>query len=360
MKKILLLILMLALSISMLAACDNGEDDNENGNDNDGNNITTPCVEHTDDNGDSICDVCEEIIFEEDVEVTVELTIKDTDGLPLCGVKAIFTDEDGNIVISGESDADGKASATLYIGRHSVTYEYDEAVFGYYLSETTSVQVANDTEALDLYLYDNNPDGTEAKPYDISVGDESITIEANTSYYYIIYRAVSLNFELSGENVKVTCGETVYTPDGDGKIKLEFVGGDTNSVTKLLIENTSAQTQTYSVKLETEPGSQSNPLVIESLGAAVSTDTITSDDIVYYSYTASADGTFTVTLTSEKSSISMTNARNSQNANTSSEAETQTISLTVKEGDVILIDCSTTAKDGVVVTFVPEFEEATE
>ncbi|MBQ9070148.1 MAG: hypothetical protein IJY23_02195 [Clostridia bacterium] len=360
MKKILLLILMLALSISMLAACDNGEDDNENGNDNDGNNITTPCVEHTDDNGDHICDVCEEIIFEEDVEVTVELNIKDTDGLPLCGVKAIFTDEDGNIVISGESDADGKASATLYVGRHSVTYDYDSASLGYYLSETTSVQVAKDTTTLELYLMDNNPDGTAEKPYAISADDESITIGANTSYYYIIYRAVDVSFELSGEGVKVTYGENVYTPDGDGKIKFALLGEDTNSVASLLIENTTAAEKTYSVKVESVPGSYGNPFVIESVGATVTTATITSDDIVYYSYTASADGTFTVTLTSEKSSISMTNARNSQNANTSSEAETQTISLTVKEGDVILIDCSTTAKDGVVVTFVPEFEEATE
>ena len=357
MKKLILLILMLALSATMLASCkDKGNDENNNDNDNK-NDIVTPCVTHTDDNNDSICDVCEEIIFEEDVEVEVVFTVKDTDGNALAGFKAIFTDSDGNVVTSENTGADGKVSVSLYVGRHSVTYDYDSEVYGYYLSSTTSVQINKDTEALDLYLIDNNPDGSEDKPFSISFEDASITVGANTSYNYIIYRVVNLSFELTGEGAKVKYGNDEYTPDGNGKIRLNLVGTDTNSVARLVIENTTNEAKTYGVKVESTPGSQANPFVIENAGVTLSTGSITSDDIVYYSFTADADGIFSITVTSDTGSVSMTNASNSQNVTMNSDS-VKTVSLFVKAGDKIIIDVSTNSKSEVVVTFIPELSSA--
>ena len=363
MKKIILLILTLAISAFMLASCKDKDNENENNqnSENGGNqNNAIVCVNHKDENGDYICDVCEEIIFEEDVEVTVEFTIKDTDGAALSGISAIFTDGDGNIVISDPSDENGKITVDLYTGRHSVTYDYDGDVLGYYLSETTSVEIKKDTKAIDLYLKDNNPDGTAEKPYSILAEDESITIEANTAYYYIVYRSVNLTFSIEGESLKLTYANQEYTPDADNKISFSLLGDDTNAVALMLIENTSNEDKTYPVSVKSFPGSYGNPYVLTTLGESVNTDLITSDQIVYYSFVAEKDGTFSITLMSEKCSVSMTNATNSQNANTTGDAENKTVELEVKAGDKIMIDFSTNVKAGVVVTFVPAFTENAE
>ena len=357
MKKLILLISMLALFATMLASCkDKGNDENNNDNGSETDN-NTPCATHTDDNGDSICDVCEEIIFLEDTEVEVVFTVKDTDGNALSGFKAIFTDSEGNVVTSEESGADGRITVSLYHGRHSVTYDYNSEVYGYYLSSTTSIQINGDTSALDLYLIDNNPDGSEEKPFAISYENESITLGANTSYHYIIYRVVNLSFELTGENVKVKYGEAEYTPDENGKIRFNLVGVDTNSVARLVIENTANEEKTYGVNVESIPGSQANPFIIENAGTAVSTGNITSDNIVYYSFTADADGIFSITVTSDTGSVSMTNTSNSQNVTMNSDS-VKTVSLSVKAGDKIIIDVSTNSKTEVVVTFLPELSDA--
>ena len=323
-----------------------------------------PCDEHTDADGDYLCDDCGAAVLPEGpTQVELTFTVKDDEGDTLAGVTVILTHgEDSTYnVTTAASDADGKINAKIYTGTYHVSFDYDTDTLGYYLSDTSSITVAKDTAALDLLLIDNNPDGSADKPYVLSADENTVALPASTAYNYIIYRAVNLYFDATdAEGVKVTYNDTEYTADADGRIYFPLLGTDTNSVESLLIENTSTAEIEFTVTVASAPGSQGNPIIIENVGSAITTAPLGNEDIVYYSYTATVTGVFTVTVSTEGASVSMLNTRNSQSVNSASDASDGVLVLEVNEGDVILIDLSGTATgdDTATVTFTPEISEA--
>lgn len=327
MKKIFMLLLSLTMvfgAATFATACDDGSES---------------CTQHVDENSDGVCDNCDEAFTPEVKEVNVTFTVKDLEENTLSGVTVIF--QSGNETpVTAVSGTDGTLSVTLKTGSYDVSYDYDVAtvngVGGYYLSNTTSITVKESTTAMNLYLENTTPNGTENRPFALSVAEQTITLPANTSYYYVVYRAVNLYAEIEGENVKVTYGSNVYTPDAEGKISIQFLGSSTNSTEKLLFENTSATEQTYTVNITSAPGTQSNPYELV-LDEDITTKALANRESVYYTYTATASGKLTITVKSENSYISMTNTSNSLNATTE---EGTTIELELNEGDVVSIDCS--------------------
>ncbi len=358
MKKILSLLLCIALLAScacVMASC-GGEDDPP---------VDPECTEHVDADGDYLCDDCGAAVLPEGPsQVDVTLTVKDDEGDLIAGVTAILTHSEDSTynTTTAASGTDGKITAKLYTGTYSVSYDYDTEAIGYYLSDTTSITVSADTTAFELLLVDNNPNGTADKPYVLSADVNEVALPASTSYNYIIYRAVNLYFDATGAaGVKVTYRDVEYTADAEGKIYFPLLGTDTNSVESLVIANTTAAAVDFSVTITSAPGSQGNPLVIEAVGTAITTDPLGDDDIVYYSYTATMTGVFTVTVGTDGAYVSMLNTRNSQSVNSASDANDGVLVLQVNEGDVIMIDLSSGATGGetVAVTFTPEISEAT-
>ncbi|MBR1974391.1 MAG: hypothetical protein IKA20_00905 [Clostridia bacterium] len=337
MKKTLMLLLSIMMACGTAAfavACNDGK----------GGSSENLCAAHIDEDEDLICDVCgEEIEPEEAVEVTVTFTVKDLEENTLAGITVMFMSEDID-TISAVSGEGGKLTATLPTGSYSVMYDYDvETVGGYYQSNTQSVEIKENTTTIDLYLENRTPNGTQDRPFSLNVGENEVKIPANTSYYYIVYRAVNLYAEIQGESVKAIYDQTEYTPDENGEISIKLKGTNTNSVETILIENTANEEATYVVNITSAPGTASNPHEIKTLGEAITTDALPPRESVFYTYTATAAGTFTIVVSSENSYVSITNTRNSLNANTN-DVENGTLTLTVEAGDQILIDCSVTVQ----------------
>ena len=371
MKKLLLLLLCFALAASCLVltscggdtTCTEHVDADKNGKcDNCEATVEPePCTEHIDADGDFLCDGCgAAVIPEGPKQVDVTFTVKDDAGKVLAGVTVILAngeDEQYNLTTTA-SDSNGKITAKLYTGTYDVYFDYDTDALGYYISDTDSITVNADTTVLDLVLVDNNPDGTVEKPYVISAGENEITLPVGASYNYIVYRAVNLFFTATeATGVKVIYKDVEYTADADGVIYFPLLGADTNSAEQLVIENNTESAITFSLEVNSALGTHGNPIVIETAGTAITTATLTGEDIVYYTYTAAISGTFTITVGTDGAYVSMLNATTYESVNSAEDAEGGVIVLLVNEGDVILIDVSIGEATG-AVTFTPEISEA--
>lgn len=313
------------------------------------------------DNGGTSESVAGSSAEEQAKDVSVTFTVKDQDGLKIANVKVTFEPKNG-ATVSATSDENGAFTVTLKAGEYSVSYESDYATSGgYYLPETTGIVVKEGVGSMVLYMNNNTPNGTEGREFPLAFGENEITLPANTAYYYIIYRAVNLYAEIEGATAKATYREETYSADGEGKIQISLLGTSTNSVEVLLIENTSAEAQTYRVNIQSAPGSQGNPYTLV-LDTELTTKPLVSGENEYYTYTATAAGTLTVTVKTDKSYVSMTNATNSVNASTG-ESEDGVINLTVAEGDEVIIVCSSeTLDDGTesavfIASFTPSAQE---
>ena len=366
MKKILLFILCFSLIISslILASCgddictEHKDDDKNSVCDNCGEMLTPPekepCDLHTDADSDGECDVCGESLgAPAPKEVTLTFNVKDQYGKALTGITPAFKDlsNDNSSLVFATPSADGTLTAKLKTGKYFVTYDYDVDAIGYYLTDTSEITVTADMTTVDLILIDNNPNGTLERPFPLSVGENDVIVPANSSYYYIVYRAVKLYVGIEKAGISVTYGEDVYTPDSDGSISFALNGVDTNSAEIFVINNTTASDLTFTVKVNSLPGTSGNPFVIENLGEEITVENIEKDTIIYYSYTATASGKIELKLNSENSYASMINTRNSVAVNTS-DSLNGVITVEVLEGDEILIDCTVTAEGASSVSFV--------
>ena len=110
-----------------------------------------------------------------------------------------------------------------------------------------------------------------------------------------------------------------------------------------MIENPTATEQTYTVTVQAAPGSQDNPYVL-TLDEVITTKELVSGENVYYTYTVTSAGVFTIEIKTDKTFVSMTNVSNSLNASTSDD-EDGIIELNVNEGDEIIITCSAIIMD---------------
>ena len=295
--------------------------------------------EHTDADGDSVCDICEEYFVTAPVEtlVNVTYTLVDQDGAPIPGVKVSFFKGSATTpAYTGTSSADGKLTVEMMTGAYSIDYVYD----GFYQALTRTVTVIESNTNVQLLFNNTTPNGTTSRPYPLTAGESNeYTLAVGEQSYFIVYRAINLLVDITGENIKVTYGETIYESDENGKINFELVGEDTNSTALLLIENTGAAAAGVAVSINSRPGTQGNPIVIESLDAPVTAAALTKESMVYYRYIATETGALTLTATGAGAYASMQNARNSIVVSTN-EADGNVITLNVEAGDEILINIS--------------------
>ena len=355
MKRILYFILSITLVLSLSAflfSC--GEEEPEEPE------ILGPCTEHKDEDENGICDVCKEItvvIPAAPTEVTVEFTVKDHEGEIVPGVTVTFTEKGKNDAtpISATGDAAGKFTAKLIPATYKLTCDYNSDEIGYYFLDTTELKVEATTTALDVVLVNNNPNGTEARPFPLSVGDNEVTLPAGEAYYFVVYRAVNLIANIESAGIKVTYRGAEYLPDADNKMSFSFLGTDTNSVENLKIENVTDAEISFSVNVNSKLGTLGNPFVIESLGAEISKSGITSDDIIYFTYTATDTIKLVLTVTSDSTYATM--LCNSVQVTTIGEGS-NVISMEVNAGDVVVIDLATSIEENATISFILEIEIA--
>lgn len=354
MKRIILLLLTLALVCAFVLVCSacTGGEGGDNGGDNGGEEPVAPCEKHTDADSNLICDVCGEVVIPEGpAEVELTFTVSDTDGNPLGGFTVMIKEKGGSATITRESDADGKFTAMLTEGKYEVYYDYDIDTVGYYISDTTEITVSASEPNVTLYLVNNTPNGSVERPFSLTAGEQNeLTIPAGSAYYYVVYRSQNYYLSLLGTGVKVCYADNVYAPDADGKVEFALLGTDANSTEIIKIENTTDSDNTFSVEVNSAPGTIGNPIIIDTLGGAVSCEGLESGDIAYYTFTAEEGGVFMITLLTEGGIIKMTNARNSAE-DTTADGD-GTVTLEVNAGDEIIIEASAGVSGG-SVEFIP-------
>ena len=351
MKKILLLMLTLVLVFSLITALTSCGGD-------DGEGSSGECTDHIDDDENGICDVCNEPTIElpePPSEVTVTLTVKDQDGVAVPQVTFTFTEKGNNSAtpVVATSGSDGKLTAKLKTATYRIDCDYDPEAIGYYFLDTTEIKVEKTTTALNILMENRTPNGSESRPFPVSVGEQTVSIPSGKSYYYVVYHAVDLLASINGAGIKVSYGGAEYSPGAENKIDFAFLGTDTNSVEVIKIENLASSAVSVDINIYSAPGTHGNPYVIEDISAEITKSGLTSKDVVYYSFTSETAGKLTLTVTSADTHASMTSSyvqvsTHSENSNV--------ISINVAAGGTVVIDLATSVDENATISFTLKFE----
>ena len=342
MKKIIALLLALTLVFScglLMTSCGGGD-----------------CTDHVDADDNGMCDKCDaSMIPTPPANIDVVFNVKDQDGIAVGGITVTLTESgslNGEGSVSAVSGTDGKFTLNIKPGTYLISADYDVDAIGFFALSTTRTVIESKTSSVDILMENKTPNGTESRPYNLSVGENSLTVPAGESVHYILYRAMNLMANVTAENIKIEYAGVEYTPDQDGKISFPFLGADLTSVANVKITSTGSLDATVDFKIEAFPGTIGNPYTIESLGDITQND-VTKGEAVYYTYTATVDGTLTLNVTSANTHAAMQN--NFYQVSTSSESS-MTISLTVAVGDEVMIDLTTSADENPVISFTLSVE----
>lgn len=340
----LLMGLLMAASVAM-TACDGGGD---------------ACKEHSDANGDGVCDVCKATISSEsdkvsesdsssesesetEKTVTVSLTVKEQDGTPVPGIvmRIVLLDEwyDEDVdwePVSITSDDNGAASVALAEGVYRLSYEI---LPENYIGGTVMLNVKEGMEPVALEVTNNTPDGTEEHPFFLSDGSLTMTFPSQTSYAFSLFIGDRRSVVIDNASVEVTMNGVTYQPDENGRVTVKIEGTDPEAQLIFTVTNKGDE-QSVTLVSSSELGSMHNPIVIETINETAQeiTATVPAGMIMYYSWTADKDVTLKVTSQDTTNNICIQNKTTGQT--TAASDGTSEISLNVKAGDVIVLQVS--------------------
>ncbi len=338
--KLLILAMSALLVLAVFAACDSKEPEES---------TTPPCTQHTDGNsdgkcdscgaeveaetcdhidtdGDNICEICDGEIAE---PVEFDITILDENKAPIQGITVII-DHEIQDTVTAVTDENGRISATTLPEKYFLSFE--GLPDGWYIEGTgKTLNISEDNKSFKFTAIDNNPDGTEKKPY--FVGDDAVekTFAAGTSYYYSA-KGSSKYLIVNNENAKVTYDGAEYLPEG-GVIRVKIADTDTNSTTLFMVTNTASGENTIVVEFESLPGSQGNPFTAQ-LDKLLST-TVPAETTHYYTWTATDSGFLVLESDTESNYIMMYDLTSSVVTGYTNGAKS--VCLRVNKGDDVLI-----------------------
>ena len=157
-----------------------------------------------------------------------------------------------------------------------------------------------------------------------------------------LFGANNRTLTMNDPAAEVFYNNSTYKPDAEGKIAIRMKTESARAPSFFAVTNTSAEEKEMTVTILSDPGAMDNPIVIETLGEAV-TANVPRDGMVYYRWTATATGKLTVTSADTINNISLNNLANSKVTDFSNGAES--VSLEVAEGDTITIVVSVIGGD---------------
>ena len=273
-------------------------------------------------------------------KVEVTLTIKDQDGDAMS--EAVIT----ILPVSGEgesatltADSEGTVTVTLPEGDYTVRFD---VLPEYFLGIDTKLTVTAGMEPVALEVIDNTPNGTVDRPFVIPDDTVTVKIPAGETYHFTLFGANNRTLTMNDPAAEVFYNESTYKPDAEGKIAIRMKTESARDHSFFAVTNTSAEEREMTVTILSDPGAMDNPIVIETLGEAV-TANVPQDGMVYYRWTATAAGKLTVTSADTINNISLNNLANSKVTDFTNGAES--VSLEVAEGDTITIVVSVIGGD---------------
>lgn len=273
-------------------------------------------------------------------KVEVTMTVKDQDGNPMAEavVTILPTAEEGESATL-TADNEGKITVTLTEGDYTVRFD---VLPEYVLGIDTALTVVAGMEPVVLEVIDNTPNGSVDRPFVIPDDTVTVKIPAGETYHFTLFGANNRTLTMNDPAAEVFYNDSTYKPDAEGKIAIRMKTESARDHSFFAVTNTSAEEREMTVVILSDPGAMDNPIVIETLGEAV-TANVPQDGMVYYRWTATAAGKLTVTSADTINNISLNNLANSKVTDFSNGAES--VSLEVAEGDTITIVVSVIGGD---------------
>ncbi|MBQ4510251.1 MAG: hypothetical protein II984_05970 [Clostridia bacterium] len=181
-------------------------------------------------NTDTDTDITTDTDIIADAEKIYVITVKDQDGLFVSDATVSIYDNLGDIIKTLTTNNEGKAVCSLkgkfFVDVYSLPDGYTDSMPHTELIENTVITVNN-----------NNPNGTQKRPYSLSDGLTTVEINANEKIFYTVSFGDNKTFRIkNATGIKVTYGNNSYTPNGKNEINFIM---DKNEQTSLIVENTS-------------------------------------------------------------------------------------------------------------------------
>ncbi len=258
------------------------------------------CDDHIDTDGDNLCEICGAVCVD---PIAVTITLKDENGGAMKDISLTLV-FDGEEVLNTTTDAEGCVKAELLPGKYMVWFE--GLADGWYVEGNMSeVEFSSDVLSHDFTAIDNNPDGSEEKPY--YVGDEIVELSmAPGETYHCFARGTSTRYlVVEGSMAKIVYEGNEYLPE-NGVIRVLVKGAeDTNSTMPFTVTNTGSTEGGVTIYFESLPGTQGKPY--QAQADQTITIQVPAEDAVYYTYTATESGYLVLTSTSADNNIMMYN-----------------------------------------------------
>ena len=280
------------------------------------------CDPHVDENGDSICDNCDEYFT-----VQVNFTVKLENGQPFSASNLVL--ERGGKTITVSLDANGKGTADLPIGLYYVSFE------GAYVADAYGIKVDGKNTEYTLTVLDNTPDGTANKPFFVSEVENQVTLAPGQTIFYTCHASSAKFVRVYNEYVAIGYnGETYLHNDGCVEVALKVVDGGENVFS---ITNLSHSELNVVFYLESPLGASDNPIILSENTISA---TVTVEGITYYSWTAYKNGVLTVENLAEGIEISFTKIIEGDVPVKSEIDENGNVYMDVLAGEIIKIEVS--------------------
>ena len=320
----ILLILALAVSLPAVTACDKN-----------------PPADTTEDTTAAVEGVTTEAPADVPAaKVVVTLTVKDQDGnvMPEAVLTILPAIEEGESATL-TADNEGTVTVTLPEGEYTVRFD---VLPEYVLGIDTKITVKAGMEPVTLEVIDNTPNGSEERPFVINEDSLTVTVPAGETYHFTLFGGYNRTLHVTDAGAEILFRDQTYAPDENGSIAVRIVTDSPRDHAYVALTNKSGDTREITLNLVSDPGAMDNPIVIETLGEAI-TANVPQDGMVYYRWTATAAGKLTVTSADAINNISLNNLANSKVTDFTNGAES--VTLEVAEGDTITIVVSVIGGD---------------
>ncbi len=289
-----------------------------------------------------------------DVDYTFTLT--DQEGDAVVGAKIHVLQANAKVA-EGTTDSEGKITGTLKEGTYNV--KLIDLPEGYLADRyTIEINLSETNKNVALSAINNIPNGTAARPF-VFIGDAygymSVVLPANELNYYLIPRPMGRNLIVSGENFEVIYNNQTYLPTAGETEEIIFnsAADDVYATELIALRNLSDSENEIEIGVPVPLGSSAEVAIEADLDSAIST-VVNGKSIMYYKWTATANGTLSCEAITELGSIYLYNENTYLASDTAA-----SVSIAVNEGDLILIQVGSGEDDGLpheivfMLTFTP-------
>lgn len=335
MKKIILILSILCLIF--LASCqisiDKGDTDTEKDTLTDFGTNTGKDTSSSDISTDTEIDVDTNI----NAEKIYVITVQDQDGIAVSGATVTIFDKLGDTVKELITNEKGKATCSLN---------------GEYLLDITSLPdgytdnspVTSLMENTIIIVENNNPNGTEKRPYYLSNGITPIALEARENQYYLINGDNQVFRIMEAEGLSVTYEGTEYTPNSEDIISFIM---NKNEAALIEVENTLDVKRVCAIEVFYQKTDMDKAEAIRLHTEAEAL--VSSDESKYFKWAADRDGMVMVLSMVENNDISLYNKNNNMWSENTNGAMCEYIYAS--EDDEIYVKVSATTKEQTNVVF---------